>query len=55
VSTPTSPKVAYFTPADWKGSSSPTLTAPKTSSAPVAVSNVKPALPDWTTWKAKAV
>jgi hypothetical protein len=62
VSTPTSPKVAYFTPADWKGSSSPTLTAPAsvapaTSSAPVAVSvgNVKPALPDWTTWKAKAV
>jgi uncharacterized protein YkwD len=61
VSTPTSPKVAYFTPADWKGSPSPTLTAPAAvaptaSSAPVAVSVSydKPALANWTTWKANA-
>lgn len=60
--TTASPNIAFFAPSDWKGPVVGTLTAPaakpvattSAQSAPVAVSYEQPALPNWTTWKAKS-
>ena len=57
-----SPNIAFFAPSDWKGpvvgnvtipAAKPVATTPA-QTAPVAVSYEQPALPEWTTWKAKS-